>query len=128
MHRKLKKTQYGTKNLSKGAKSRVGVFADLQNFALRAWHSPCSTLPHPSHPSIHPPTPITVLISIILFAAHDVQHWLCEGKNEQELLPLPTGGDFLLGILMCAALVMATKLGLFRTCTEKAQILESCCF
>ena len=30
-----KKTQYGTKNLSKGAKSRVRVLADIQNFALR---------------------------------------------------------------------------------------------
>ena len=36
MHRKLKKTQHGTKNLSKGAKSRVWVLADIQNFALRA--------------------------------------------------------------------------------------------
>ena len=34
---KAKKTpQYGTKNLSKGAKSRVRVFADIQNVALRA--------------------------------------------------------------------------------------------
>ena len=36
MHRKLKKPQYGTKNLSKGAKSRVWVLADIQNFALCA--------------------------------------------------------------------------------------------
>ena len=42
MHRKLKKkTQYGTKNLSKGAKSRVRVLADIQNFALRA-HCVCT--------------------------------------------------------------------------------------
>ena len=34
-------TQYGTKNLSKGAKSRVRVFAEIQNFALRARHSHC---------------------------------------------------------------------------------------
>ena len=33
MHRKLKKTQYGTKNLSKGAKNGVQVFADIHNFA-----------------------------------------------------------------------------------------------
>ena len=56
MHRKLKKKiQYGTKNLSKGAKSRVRVLADIQNFALsahcvctacalRAWHSLCLPL------------------------------------------------------------------------------------
>ena len=32
MHKKLKKkTQYGTKNLSQGVKSRVRVFADIQN-------------------------------------------------------------------------------------------------
>ena len=31
-----KKPLYGTKNLSKGAKTRVRVFADIQNFALRA--------------------------------------------------------------------------------------------
>ena len=31
-----KTTQHGTKNLSKGAKSRVRVFADIQNFALCA--------------------------------------------------------------------------------------------
>ena len=30
-----KKTQYGTNNLSKGAKSRVRVFAGIQNFPLR---------------------------------------------------------------------------------------------
>ena len=45
-----KKPLYGTKNLSKGAKTRVRVLADIQNFALRAhcvrtacalraWHS-----------------------------------------------------------------------------------------
>ena len=44
MHRKLKKTQYGTKNLSKGAKSSVRVFADIQNFALRARHSHGSSI------------------------------------------------------------------------------------
>ena len=31
-----KKPLYGTKNLSKGAKTRVRVLADIQNFALRA--------------------------------------------------------------------------------------------
>ena len=36
MHRKPKKPQCGTKSLSKRAKSRVRVFADTQNFALRA--------------------------------------------------------------------------------------------
>ena len=37
MHRKLKKKpQCGTKNLSKEAKSRVLVVADIQNFTLRA--------------------------------------------------------------------------------------------
>ena len=43
-----KKPLYGTKNLSKGAKTRVRVFADIQNFALRAWHSRC--LRHPAGP------------------------------------------------------------------------------
>ena len=33
MHRKLKKLQHGTKTLWKGAKSRVRVFVDMQNFA-----------------------------------------------------------------------------------------------
>ena len=48
-----KKPLYGTKNLSKGAKTRVRVLADIQNFALRAhcvrtacalraWHSQCA--------------------------------------------------------------------------------------
>ena len=31
-----KNPQYGTKNLSRGAKSRVRVLADIQNFTLRA--------------------------------------------------------------------------------------------
>ena len=45
MHRKLKKKpQYRTKNLSKGAKSRVRVFADIQNVTLRARHSLSSAL------------------------------------------------------------------------------------
>ena len=39
MHRKLKNPKHGTKNLSKGAKKMVRVFADIQNFALRARHS-----------------------------------------------------------------------------------------
>ena len=49
-----KKPLYGTKNLSKGAKTRVRVLADIQNFALRAhcvrtacalraWHSPMTS-------------------------------------------------------------------------------------
>ena len=52
-----KKPLYGTKNLSKGAKTRVRVLADIQNFALRAhcvrtacalraWHSQTRTLTH----------------------------------------------------------------------------------
>ena len=53
-----KKPLYGTKNLSKGAKTRVRVFADIQNFALRAHcvhgiPNACLThryfLPHPGH-------------------------------------------------------------------------------
>ena len=36
MLRKLKKPWYGTKDLCKGAETRVRVFADIQNFALRA--------------------------------------------------------------------------------------------
>ena len=36
MHRKLKKPNVVQKNLWKGAKTRVQVFADIQNFALRA--------------------------------------------------------------------------------------------
>ena len=45
MLRKLKKPWYGTINLCKGAKTSVRVFADIQNFALRACNSlgiPCS--------------------------------------------------------------------------------------
>ena len=46
-----KKPLYGTKNLSKGAKTRVRVLADIQNFALRAHcvhgipHVPTTTRP-----------------------------------------------------------------------------------
>ena len=50
MHKKLKKSYYGTTNLRKRAKTRVRVVTDIQNFALRAhcvgtacalraWHS-----------------------------------------------------------------------------------------
>ena len=36
MHKKLKKSYYGTTNLRKRAKTRVRVVTDIQNFALRA--------------------------------------------------------------------------------------------
>ena len=41
----LTKPRYGTKNLSKGAKSRVRVFADIQNFALHCMRTTCTAFP-----------------------------------------------------------------------------------
>ena len=46
-----KKPLYGTKNLSKGAKTRVRVLADIQNFALRAHcvRTACMAFPEELH-------------------------------------------------------------------------------
>ena len=45
----LKKTRYGTNNLWKGAKTRVPVFASIQNFALHARHSLIAPTPEHQH-------------------------------------------------------------------------------
>ena len=45
-----KKPLYGTKNLSKGAKTRVRVLADIQNFALRAHCVRTACMAFPCYP------------------------------------------------------------------------------